>query len=377
MDIKNRNLFRISRFIILRLPPVLKFLALYREPERRLLIIKTDAIGDYILFRNFFEIIAASETFKGYQIDVLGNTLWRDMALKYDRKFADEFFFFNPDDLYSSPLKAFKLSIKLFWKNYDTVLQPAFSRTFVNDGLAGFTAAKNVIGFVGDTERIDARYKLITDKFYTSLFALPQNIVFEFNRSKFFVEQVLLRPIAIDGPFIAIENKSRNGLVIFPGAGVGKRRWEKEKFLDLIKLILLHSKAPISIAGGLEEMETVNYLINSLPAGSLCNLAGKTTLNELIELIGNAALIISNETSAIHIAAAVETPAICVLGGGHFGRFAPYPVAVEDAPVCVYEQMDCYNCNWNCIYQIKEGDPFPCITAVTLEKVWADVQQYL
>lgn len=310
-------------------------------------------------------------------MDLLGNALWLDLALKHDGEFVNEFFFINPDDLYYSPIQTFKLGLKLFRENYHTVLQPAFSRTFLNDGLAGFTAAKNIIGFGGDTERIAARYKLKTDKLYTSLFMLPQNIVFEFDRSKFFIEQVLLQPVAIDGPFIAIENKKRNGVVIFPGAGVSKRRWEAEKFLALIKLILQHSKAPVSIAGSVGEMEIADYLMERLPAGSVNNLTGATTLNGLIELIGNAALIISNETSAIHIAAAVKTPSVCILGGGHFGRFAPYPFAFDDSPACVYEKMDCYNCNWNCIYPIQGNGTFPCITAISVGQVWNSVQLYL
>jgi len=377
MKLKNRNLFRLTRFLLLKLPGLLKFFAKFRTPRLRLLIIKTDAIGDYILFRNFIEVIKRSETFKDYEIDLLGNRLWQDIALKYDRKFVNDFIFINPDDLYYSPIKTLKLSLKLFRKNYQAVLQPAFSRTFINDGLAGFTAAKNIIGFEGDTERIDARYKSKTDKFYTNLLSLPQNVVFEFYRSKFFVEQVLKQPIAIDRPFIDIENKSRNGVVIFPGAGTGKRRWEKEKFLALITLILQHSKAPVSIAGSADEKETANYLVEKLPAGAVNNLTGKTSLNQLIELIGNAVLVISNETSAVHIAAAVKTPSVCVLGGGHFGRFAPYPISIEASPVCLYEKMDCYNCNWNCIYHTPENGTFPCVAAVSVEKVWNSVQLYL
>lgn len=378
MKLKNRNLFRITRFLLLKLPDLLKFLAKFRVGRPRLLIIKTDAIGDYILFRNFIEIISGSETFRGYDIDLLGNKIWQDIALKYDGKFVDDFIFVsNPDDLYYSPIQVFKLSIKLFRQNYQTVLQPAFSRTFMNDGLAGFTAAENIIGFEGDTERIDARYKSKTDKFYTELFSLPQNMAFEFDRSKFFVGQVLKQPVDIDHPFIDIENKNREGIIIFPGAGVAKRRWQAEKFLGLIKLILEQSAAQISIAGSADDTETGNYLMERLPAGRVNNLIGKTPLTVLIELIGNAALIIGNETSALHIAAAVKTASICVLGGGHFGRFAPYPFSSEVSPVCLYEKMECYNCNWNCIYKTEEGHPFPCVVAVTLEKVWADVQLYL
>ena len=51
MDIQNRNLFRFTRFVLLKLPAFFRFLAKFRKTKKRLLLIKTDAIGDYILFR--------------------------------------------------------------------------------------------------------------------------------------------------------------------------------------------------------------------------------------------------------------------------------------------------------------------------------------
>jgi ADP-heptose:LPS heptosyltransferase len=98
---------------------------------------------------------------------------------------------------------------------------------------------------------------------------------------------------------------------------------------------------------------------------------------QLTAIIGNAALVIANETSAIHIAAATQTKSICILGGGHFGRFAPYPVYLANKPVCVYEKMDCYYCNWNCKFLTHENEPHPCIGRVGLEAVWRSVRQLL
>lgn len=40
--------------------------------EKSMLIIKPNVIGDYILFRNFIEIIKNSERFKGLKIYFLG-----------------------------------------------------------------------------------------------------------------------------------------------------------------------------------------------------------------------------------------------------------------------------------------------------------------
>ncbi len=317
MAIKNRNLFRITRFILLKLPLLFKFFAKFQNSQKRLLIIKTDAIGDYILFRNFIEFVKKSEVFKECKIDLLGNELWKDLALAYDQPFIDNFFFIIPDDLYESPVKTFKLGWRLFKNNYQTVLQPTFARTLITDGLAGLTAANQVIGFEGGTERISIKYKAKTDKFYTQKLHLPVGINFEFERSRFFFERVLKQPVTINGPSVAREDRKRHGIIIFPGAGVLKRSREKEKFVALIKLINQHSSHPVYLAGGLQEKQMGNFLMENLPLKSFNNLIGTTSLPQLIELIGNSALIIANETSAIHIAAATQTK-----GCLYFGRRA-------------------------------------------------------
>ena len=41
--------------------------------ERSLIIVHTEAIGDYILFRNFIEQIKNSEKFKTYKITLIAN----------------------------------------------------------------------------------------------------------------------------------------------------------------------------------------------------------------------------------------------------------------------------------------------------------------
>jgi ADP-heptose:LPS heptosyltransferase len=83
-------------------------------------------------------------------------------------------------------------------------------------------------------------------------------------------------------------------------------------------------------------------------------------------------MIIGSETSAMHIAAAVSTPSVCLLGGGHFGRFVPYPVNVEGVvPSPVFHKMECYGCNWQCTQSHEAGQPVPCISAISVEKVVA------
>ena len=118
-----------SRVVLLKIPRIFRLLGYFRKPQKRLLVIRTDAIGDYILFRNFIEEIKRSEKFSNYHIDLLGNELWEGIALAYDAPFVDGFIFCDAKQLVSAPREILKLGWQLFLNNYDTVLQPAYTRT--------------------------------------------------------------------------------------------------------------------------------------------------------------------------------------------------------------------------------------------------------
>ena len=70
-------------------------LALFASPARSDVVmdwnIKADAIGDYILFRNFIEIIKRSTKYSSYEIDLLGNEIWSDLATRHDGKYITKF----------------------------------------------------------------------------------------------------------------------------------------------------------------------------------------------------------------------------------------------------------------------------------------------
>jgi ADP-heptose:LPS heptosyltransferase len=65
----------------------------------------------------------------------------------------------------------------------------------------------------------------------------------------------------------------------------------------------LESNLVLSVlCGGLEERDLCSQMIH-LSGKEALNLAGKTSLPELVEVIRRSKFLIGNETSAIHIAA--------------------------------------------------------------------------
>ncbi len=377
MEIRSRNLYRLTRFVLLKLPYLFCLLAYLRPVRKRLLIIKPDAIGDYVLFRNFIEEVKNSSKYKGYEIHLLGNTIWADLARHVDGTFVSRFLFAKPNSMYYSPRDVLKLGWQLFRAGYQVVLNPNSTRTFITDGMAGLSAAPQIIGYQSNTEGIPEKFKRKTDKFYTKLLELPANINFEFHRHCFYFEQVLGKCANIKQPILPFLTEQRNGIVIIPAAGLNKRALEAQKFVDLISNILTYTSAKVYLAGAQSDLTLNDSIAAQFSTPQLVNITGKTTLTELAMRIASASLVVANDSGAIHLAAATQTPSVCIVGGGHFSRFVPYPADIVYSPFCVFNKMECYYCNWNCIYTTVKGEAFPCIQSVSTEQVWQAVKPLL
>lgn len=108
----------------------------------------------------------------------------------------------------------------------------------------------------------------------------------------------------------------------------------------------------------------------------LCGLHAKTTvikcgtINELQEAMIGCDLVLSVETVTAHLAVALDAYLVCILGGGHFGEFAPYKRSSRQ--VWLYERLMCYGCNWNCIYESPH-----CLSLIAPEIVLNTVKQVL
>ena len=98
-------------------------------------------------------------------------------------------------------------------------------------------------------------------------------------------------------------------------------------------------------------------------------------MEELPQLLKYARFVVSGETSAVYIAAAVETPVVCVLGGAYFGRFLPYPELTGQKFVLetVSYPMSCYGCNAKCVYPLQINEPPPCVSNISVDAVWEKV----
>jgi ADP-heptose:LPS heptosyltransferase len=185
--------------------------------------------------------------------------------------------------------------------------------------------------------------------------------------------------LRVDKNFITATADNRPYYTLFPGASWSGRRWPLASFAQVADRIYSQTGWHGVICGGPEDIELAENLCRQCSA-PLLNWAGRTDLAQLAAVLSAAQLLVTNETSAAHIAATCGIPTVCILGGGHYGRFLPYQVEQMDSrplPNAIIHPMPCFGCNWQCIYRYSDDLPVPCIDQVTVSQAWREISEIL
>ncbi|HEX8020685.1 hypothetical protein, partial [Mucilaginibacter sp.] len=196
--------------------------------SNRILIVRLDAIGDYLLFRNYLSCIKEAPKFKGYKLTLLGNVAFKDIAEAYDKDVIDEFIWINPSIIYNINEKI-RLSFNIKKRAFDILINPVHSRVFHTDEFISQLGAKQKICSSGDYINMESPEELKRSyRFYTDVVDIPGTDCFEYLRNHKFIETLtgyeIAAPLHLPVKNKQTEKKSQQ-LVIFPGAGQEYRRW--------------------------------------------------------------------------------------------------------------------------------------------------------
>jgi len=117
--------------------------------------------------------------------------------------------------------------------------------------------------------------------------------------------------------------KSGEYVVFVPGSTHSSKCWPVERFAALADRISSRFNLPI-IAVGTESESSIIEAIKNLTDVHIINFAGQTSLAELVALLKDAKLVVSNDTGPGHIAAALGTPLVLMYSWSNPARIAPY-----------------------------------------------------
>jgi ADP-heptose:LPS heptosyltransferase len=309
--------------------------------DKTLLIVKPDAVGDYILLRNLLPFIRQSARFSGYRITWCGNALHRKLFDQFDQGLVDDFIWIEKTRIYWDIFYYLRLGKSIF-QQYAVTIHPVFSREFLFDYFVKISGVSERIGLYGDTININPAYQRIANKWYTQLVTVDGSIVFEFYKNKAFFESLLDQKLPILKPFfnpVLVRNVELSPLpgsfvILFPGAQMSFRRWTPENFAAISDFIKTAYNFEVIIVGGKQDIKLAEKIIRCSKTKPV-SLAGITTFPQLIGVIAKAKLVITNDTAAAHVAPAMDVPVIALSQLNHYGRFLPYPDEMKINMICL------------------------------------------
>lgn len=344
--------------------------------SERILIFRPDNIGDVVLFSGAFKHIRSrfpdAEITLAVQKHIINlvelcpsidNCISLE-DLNWRRSYKD------PSALPFPRLEAMVRKIERSWKKlvkpFDIVIYPVRSPQKHHLQMLSYLCVKRIKGIVGCTvnlsreagsEHLDLRL------LFSDVLDVSKEDPW---RHEFFTTLDFLKFLGCDvsagediRPEIWVSSTDRNLLEherrgkryiigLFPGGSFKGKCWNADNYETIARI--LPDQVLYVIFGGSEDVGISRDVESFLKIGcrdiAVINLAGRTTLRELYKTISACDLVISMDSSGLHLATTAGIPTVGIVGGWHYGRFSPW--GEPDRHIAMTNRLECFHCNWNC-----------------------------
>ncbi len=180
-----------------------------------------------------------------------------------------------------------------------------------------------------------------------------------------------IEELGLEGERGASAGPSRQRIFVAPGSVWATKRWTTAGFAELVKQ-LAEQDFEVILVGSALERELCDEVLR-LSEVQAANWAGKTSLVELLELFRQGELLISNDSGAQHMAAAVGLPVVSIFGPTTLGLgYRPW----TERAVVLQEPLSCRPCGAHGGQRCPLGT-HQCMKAISVQRVRAAVGEIL
>jgi heptosyltransferase I len=160
-------------------------------------------------------------------------------------------------------------------------------------------------------------------------------------------------------------------VALLPGARWENKRWPVTHFAEMVStLAARHAGLRFVILGGASDGPLARA-ISSAALESCLDLTGRTTLPEMVEVLRQCRLVVTNDTGPMHVAAALDKPVVALFGPTNPARTGPYG---QQDRARQRNDLPCVPCMKSvCTYR----EPLACLRGISPETVAAEVSARL
>jgi heptosyltransferase-2 len=164
------------------------------------------------------------------------------------------------------------------------------------------------------------------------------------------------------GPFLALA----------PGALHATKRWMPDRFAEAAHRLSGQTGYPIVLVGSSTDIPAAEAVVQKLTV-PVQNLVGKTSLREMMGVLRKSALLLTNDSGAMHVGAALALPTVALFGptvkafgffptGGHT-RVLEVP-SLECRPCSLHGSKTCPKGHFRCMGDISVEQVVSAATAL-------------
>jgi len=277
-----------------------------------ILIVRTDRIGDVILTTPAIE--ALRKSYPNSKISILVSPQTKELVIGNPN--LDEVIVDDRNNLHKGFLGFLKMIFLVRSKKFDlAILYHTKKRTNALCFFAGIPYRigyrNNKFGFLLTYQIKDVRHHGLKHEAEYCLDVLRE-IGIDTHEINLYLPLQKEAKEWVEGMFRRSELSLQDNLIaIHPGASCPTKIWPMKRFAELIDQLNMKYPSKVIIVGHSDVRNLADEL-KSMTKAPVVDLVGQTTISQLVSLLKKCAILISNDSGPVHIAAALGTPVVSI-----------------------------------------------------------------
>jgi hypothetical protein len=162
-------------------------------------------------------------------------------------------------------------------------------------------------------------------------------------------------------------------VVLIPFSAVKEKQSPPDVFIEVMEY--LKNDYNFVVAGAPGDIDINPEYVNLLKIPN--TTFDTSTFEDLAPKLMKADLVVSVDTAAMHLAASLGTPTVCIASAAYVNEIVPYAQEITPHNVrFVFQEMDCQGCLGSCCLPLENGS-FPCVARIKPESILTAIDELL
>ena len=170
-------------------------------------------------------------------------------------------------------------------------------------------------------------------------------------------------------------DESKKLVIVNPNASklITIRKWPLENYAGLVRNLLQDKDVFVAITGVASEKPDADYICSTVQDDRVLNLAGKTTLTELVDLFNLGRVLITNDSGPAHFASLTDIHIVVFFGPETPKLYKP----LSERCTVMYADFACSPCVSSFNQKSSPCKDNLCLKSIGIEQVYHTVQNVL